>query len=523
MPLVAERRLTAGGRRRGAALACACGVVWLSSIAAAARAEVGVTGFGAWRLVPTASLTQTFTTNVQGSAAGGSADSITDAGVGVTLSSGAGLVTGLVDYRLSTLLYARDGSRNTLRNNLRAHVDAEWYERRGFLAMDASISQQAISAFGFQPAGGSSLASSNTTETATVRLAPRWLGLLPLGLRADLSGEYNATAVSNSNTGDNHRLTGGLHVSPQTTGRLGWSADVQKQRSSFRAGRTTDTTTVFGSLSYRVDEIDTLFSASAGRQRTDLMSFDQASYAYWSVGAAWVPSPRTALRARLDHQAFGQSHELSFEHRTALTSLRISDSRSLNSGGNQSGITVLGTAFQLFDSLYASIEPDKTKREALVNALLKSRGITDPNTPVAGGFLASSATIADNRSLSLGTQWQRSSATLIFTRGNSQRAGRMLTALDDLSTSNQIRLSGMTLLLTHALTPLTSINLSFTDQSTRGDTAQQAHDQRGVNLLYTDRSSSTLTWSLGLRHNLYETGATSSNESAVIAAVAAKF
>lgn len=523
MPLVAERHVPLSRRRRGAALACACGAVWLSSIAVAARAEVDVTGFGAWRIERSASLTQTFSSNAQGASAGGSGDSITDAGVGVTLSSGAGLVTGLLDYRLSTLLYARDGSKNTIRHNLRAHADAEWYERRGFLLMEASIAQQAISAFGFQPAGGNSLASSNAAETATVRLVPRWLGLLPGGLRADLNGEYNATAVSGSRTGDNHRLMGGLHVSPQTVGRLGWSGNVQTLRSSFRAGRTTTTTTAYGSLNYRVDEIDTTLSASAGRQRSDLMTFEQAGYAYWSVGAAWVPSPRTALRGRLDHQAFGRSHELSFEHRTALTSLRIADSRSLNSGGTQSGITVLGTAFSLYDALYASIEPDKAKREALVNALLKSRGIDDPNTPVAGGFLASSATVVDSQSLSLGTQWQRSTATLIFTRGASQRAGSLLTAVDDLSTSNRIRLRGVALVLTHALTPMASLSLSLSDQATRGDAAQQAHDQRGVTLLYTDRSSSTLTWSLGLRHNLYETGASSSNASAATATVVAKF
>lgn len=523
MPLVAERRVLMVRRRHGAALACACGAVWLSSIAVAARAEVGVTGFGAWRVERSASLTQTFTSNAQGASAGGSGDSITEAGVGVTMSSGAGLVTGLVDYRLSTLLYARDGSKNTIRHNLRAHADAEWYERRGFLAMDASIAQQAISAFGFQPAGSDSLTSANAAEMATVRLAPRWLGLLPGGLRADLTGEYNATAVSGSDTGDNDRLSGGLHVSPQTTGRLGWSGDVQTQRSSFRAGRTTATTTVYGSLSYRMDEIDTTLSASAGRQRSDLMTFEQASYAYWNVGAAWAPSPRTTLQGRLGHQAFGRSHELSLEHRTALTSLRITDSRSLNSGGKQSGVTVLGTAFELFDALYASIEPDKDKRAALVNALLKSRGIDDPNTPVAGGFLASSATIADSQSLSLGTQWQRSTATLIVTRGASQRAGSILTAVDDLSTSDRIRLRGVALVLTHALTPMASLSLSLSGQSTRGDAARQAHDQRGVNLLYTDRSSSTLTWSLGLRHNLYETGASSSNASAATATVVAKF
>lgn len=522
MPLVAELRLLTGGGRRKAALARACGAFLLSGVALAVQAQVGVTGFGSWRLEPSASLTQTFTSNVQASATGGSADSITDAGVGVSLRSGAGLVTGLVDYRLSTLLYARDGSRNTLRNNLRAHVDAEWYERRGFVTVDATIAQQAISAFGFQPTSGSALDNSNTTETASVRVAPRWLGLLPGGLRVDLNGEYSATAASNNNTGDNYRLTGGLHLSPQAAGRLAWSGDAQTLRSSYRAGRTTDTTTVFGSLSYRVDEIDTLFNASAGRQRSDLMTLEQASYSYWGIGANWVPSPRTSLRGRLDHQAFGRSHELSFEHRTALSWLRISDSRSLNSGGNQSGVTKLGTLAQLYDALFKSVEPDDVKRQALVEALLKSRN-ENPATAVEGGFLASSATIADNRSVALGMQWPRNTATLIFSRSSSQRAGRVLTVVDDLSTNNQIRLRGMSLVLTHALTPSASLGLSFNDQATRGDTALQAHVQRGVNLQYTDRFSSTLTWSLGLSHTMYETGANSSSATAVTGTVAAKF
>lgn len=521
MRLVVERRVSPAGNGRGnAVLVRLCGAVLLSGMASMVRADVGLTGFGAWRLQPTASLAQTFTTNANAQAtSGGSADAITDAGAGFTLASGAGLVTGLVDYHLSALVYARDQSRSTLRHNLRSHLDAEWYERRGFLSLDATVSQQAISAFGYQPTGSSTAVNANSTETATVRAAPRWVGLLPGGLQTELNGEYSATAVSNSTAGDNYRFNGGVHVAPQSSGRLGWSGDVQAQRSSFRAGRTVDTATMFGSLSYRAVEIDTTLSASAGRQRTDLLSVEQAEYAYWSVGANWVPSQRTSLRGRLDRQAFGKSHELSFEYRTAQVSLRVMDSRSLNSSGNQSGVTELGSAYDVFYKLYASKIPDPAARDAYVRALIGNRS----DSSVFGGYLASSVTINNVQSVALGMQWPRDTATLVFSRSSSQRAGRVLTVVDDLTTNNQIRLSGLSLTLTHALTPTASIDLTVKDQATRGELAQQAYNQRGLSLRYTDRFGAAVTGSVGLSHDQYETGAKSSNATAVTAAVAAKF
>lgn len=488
---------------------------------AATSDETASTGASGPRLTPIAALTQTFTSHLQAGGVTGGADSVTDAMVGVIWRSGAGLVTGEVDYRLSALSYARAESKNTLRQNLRAHGDGQWPDQRVSVSAEASISQQAISAFAFQPVGGPALASDNTTDTVSVRLAPRWWGLLPGGLRLDVSGELGATEVSSTDVGDNWRASGGLHVAPQSQTRLGWSADLQTQRLDYRGGRGTDTTTAFCTLTLRLDEIDGLTSLSAGRQRSNLMTAADEDYGYWNVSTIWRPSPRTNVRADIGRQAIGRTHALTLEHRTALTSWAVSQKRSLSSS-TQSGTTLLGTAFDLFYAMFASREPDPVKRADLVNSVLRDRGISS-DAPVAGGYLASSATVVESGSFSAAWQWQRSSAMLVLMRGSSRRAGQMLTAVDDLSTTNEIRNRGAVLTLTHAVSPVSSVNLTLNTQASRGDAETQRHDQQSANLVFASRVSPRVGWSLGVRRSLFTNGGSSYDENALIGAVTAEF
>lgn len=474
------------------------------------------------RVSPMAELSQTLTSHLETGAAGvGRADSITQATAGVAMRSDAGLVTGALDYKLSALAYARASNRNSLRQTLQANGNAEWYERRGFVSVQASISQQAISAFGLQTIGTTAQASTNTTDVAHLSVAPRWLGVLPAGLRYMLFADYEQTEVSSTNVGDNNRFNMGFHLAPQTEGRIRWSADLLTAHSRYRAGRRTDTTTGYGTLNYRVEELDTQLSASVGGQRSNLVDLEQTDSSYWNLGAVWMPSLRTTLRANVGERMFGRSYDLAFEHRMALLVVRLSDSRSL-SDGTQLGNTVLGTAYDLFYAMYASREPDPVKRADLVDATLRARGI-DANAAVSGGFLASSATVLDRQSLSLGMQWPRSSAMLIFNQGGSRRASRRITVFDDLSSNMEVRTAGVTLVLTHALTASTSVNLSLSGQQSRGDTASQSHDQRALNLHLSDRISSSLSWVLALRRSLFQTGAIYYNESAITASVAAQF
>ena len=103
-------------------------------------------------------------------------------------------------------------------------------------------------------------------------------------------------------------------------------------------------------------------------------------YATYGAGAVWTPSPRTSLTANFDERSFGRTHNLSFEHRTALTTWRISDSRSVSTVNGENGAGSRGTAYNLLFAQFASIEPDPVKRTDLVNSALLRSGIN----PTAG-------------------------------------------------------------------------------------------------------------------------------------------
>lgn len=509
------------GRRRGA---WRCALVWgllpptlVLLPVAAAWAQVD----GQARTVavqPTASISQTFSDNMHLTPVNPQSGSITRVSAGVGLRARSGLVHGFVDYALSQYLYS-GGQQNGSQNALNANLETDLIEGRAKLGLTAGIAQSAVSAFGAQPGlGGGS--QGNTTEVRNLRLAPSFRGPIGPSLRYSSELSYSLSDASNTQQGDSSAATAAVRVEPTEAARVSWGLDASHQRSMYKLGRTTTDDRLSGSVTTRLDELDLQLLASGGLELTDLSSQQRTSYRTWGVGATWVPSPRTRVVAQYDHRFYGQSHSLTLEHRTALTTWRLTNSRSLSTAGSASGAGGQGTAYDLLYSQFASAVPDPIKRQDFVNDVLAKLNIS-PGQPT--GFLRSSASVLDAQEASVAWRDVRSLAVISVTHTVTQRLNTFAGLVGDLSNSASVRQRGVSMNLAHRLTPLSSVNLLLTEQRGLGVQASQSSRQRQFSLQLTTRPSADGSLALGLRRALYDAFQSAYGESAVFATYGIRF
>ena len=467
---------------------------------------------------PSAAVTQTFSDNIHLAPANPQAGAITQLSAGVGLRARSGLVQGFLDYSLSQYLYS-GGQQNNAQNALNANIVTQLVDGRAKLGLTASIARSAVSAFGAQPGlGGGNQA--NTTELRNVRVAPSFRGPIGPSLRYNGELSYALTDASKTQIGDSSAMSAAVHVEPTEGARLSWGLDASRQRSTFKLGRTTTDDRLNGNAVMRLDDLDLQLQAGGGIEFTDLSTLQRTSYRTWGAGATWTPSPRTRVVAQYDHRFYGPSHSLTFEHRTALTTWRLTDSRSLSTSGDQSASGGQGTAYDLFYSQFASAVPDPVKRQDFVNAFLNNLGIS-PGQAV--GFLRSAVSLQDMQEASVAWRDVRSAAVLSITRTAAQRLSTFSGLVGDLSNSSTVRQHGVSVNLSHRLTPMSTVNLLLTEQRGLGELVSQRSQQRQFSVQFTTRPAVDSTLAIGMRRALYDAFQSAYSESAVFATYGIRF
>ena len=466
-------------------------------------------------------VTETVTDNYLVTGVQPASDSVTRLTAGVGLNSQSGRTRGFLDYSLSSLLYARHSESNQLQNRLNANFSADLSEGRSRLDVRAGITQSAISAFGVQPSGNN-LNQANSTELRFLSVAPVVYGPLGPQLRYTASLNASVSDAKGTDLGDATLTTATVRIEPLIPGRLTWALDGTANKSDFKVGRATRLRRLNGTAYYAVNELDLQLSASAGTEVTNLNLAQSGRYSTYGMGMVWTPSPRTHLTANFDDRSFGRMHNLSFEHRTALTTWRLSDSRSVSSVNGESSAGSRGTAYDLLFAQLASIEPDPVKRAELVTSTLLRSGIS-PTSQINPSFLNSGVSVQDRQEAAVAVRGVRSTLVLSYSRTTTNRLDRLTTAPDDLSQSTVVHLQGFSLDLSHRLTPLTSLSLVLNDQRGAGSLSQQFNRQRQASLLYSMRPTGFSSLTVGLRRALFESTSLPYAETALSATYGIRF
>jgi uncharacterized protein (PEP-CTERM system associated) len=473
------------------AVALACLVV---ATGAAAQATPAVTLGGAVGVTLSASDNQRL------DRIDGAADLVLQPQLNLRMAARGAVVRGNVDYTLGSLVYARDSEGDSIQNTLAASLVASTPGDGWAVAADASISQQARSAFSRYADGPTIGRESDRTELRTLQIAPSLQGRLGggyawngrLALRATRSTDDASAAVDT--------LSGRLVLAADGAGaRFVPSLVATGNVYDFQAGRRTSQAELTAGLTYAVD-LDLRVGLQAGAETNNFRTVQRESAPLWGATLAWQPSPRTQLDLAAQHRDVSNSHEIAFQHRLARTAFQFRDTRSITAPDATLTPVGIGTAYDVLFLQFASLEPDPDKRKPLVDAYLRLNNI-DPRRPVLANFLTNS--VVDQRVQSFAVSWTglRNSATLVLSRTTSRRVDDFVapTGGDGFSASENLRQSGLSLGVTHRLTPVATLGLDASIQRT-SDEGGRADSVRMLGLLWSTQLDARTAVSVGARH-----------------------
>ena len=304
-------------------------------------------------------------------------------------------------------------------------------------------------------------------------------------------------------------------------GNLGWSADASQQKADYSAGRETQSDRLNLGLSYAITP-QLSVSGRVGREANNYTTVDKQNYDTSGVGVNWSPSERSRLSASLDHRPFGDAHSVSFEHRTARTAWRFSDSKDVSTTPVQTGLSSLGSVYDLLFSQFASLEPDEIKRAQLINAYLQTNGIS-PNTPVISSFLTSTVSLQRRQDLSFVLLGVRDTVTFAVTRSESRRLDTVTTSVDDFTTSPLVRQRGFSVNYAHRLTPGYSLGVLASQQDTTGELSVQDSRLRLLSIQLTGKVGKNAAASVGVRRVVYSSVTAPYGETAITVSLNVQF
>lgn len=471
-------------------------------------------------IVPRVSVTETLTDNVRLSRDRKQTDLVTEISPGIRINVEGARVKGYFDYALNGVVHAKNSSSSSTQNALNTLGTLEAVDNLAFVDFSGSISQQAVSAFGTQSTDNTSI-NANRTEVSSYRISPYVRGRL--GDTSNYEARYsramtssNAAAASDVTTVD-----GLVKISGASAFRnLGWLADASRQRVDFNAGRLTEADRLSLGLSYAITP-QLNVSANAGREANNYTSFNKRSSSTSGFGVNWSPSETTRLSASRDHRSFGEAHRLIFEHRTARTAWRFSDSRDVSATPNQTGIGSLGSVSDLLFSQFASIEPDPVLRARLVDAFLQANGIS-PNAVAINSFLTSALSLLRRQDLSFALLGVRDTITFLASRSETRRLDKISTVVDDLNASSVVHQRGFTVNYAHRLTPDYSLGVLASQQNTSGSSSLQDLRLRSLNVNVTGKVGKLAAVSVGLRR-VVSSGTTPYEETALLGGLTLQF
>ncbi len=490
------------------------------SLVALAASAQEVTTRPSLVVVPDIDIRQTLTNNSHLLSADRRSDLITELSPELRISSNAGRVRGFLDYSLRSLVYARESSSNTVQQSLSAAGSAEAIDKWGYVDASASISQQSISALGSRSTDPA-LIDSNRTEVASVRISPYVRGRL--GGLAEYEARLSWAATnSNASNADSTATEALLRIGSDTSfSRIGVSADLSHQTVDFSAGGIHETDRLTGAMTFAATP-ELRLSVRAGREFNDLITLTKTAYNTWGLGVTWIPTERTRLEATREHRFFGSSHSLRFEHRMPRSIWTVSDTRDVSTDSATGGANASRTVFDLLFAQFASLVPDPIQREAVVDTFLLRSGLTR-TTLASGGFLTAAPSVQRRQEVSFALLGVRSTVIFSAYRNDARRLDPLAIVADDLASGNLLRQVGLSMNVSHRLTPLSAISLALTQTKTRASVGDQSTDLRSLTATWSSRLRERADLSLSVRRSAFDSATNPYTESAMIANLRLRF
>jgi uncharacterized protein (PEP-CTERM system associated) len=420
---------TAKRRRRKAAprpLALAVALAALS-LAPPSRAD--------WKLTPYVDLQETYTDNVLlAPKEQARSQFITTVAPGVSLSGHTPRVDLTASYSKRFNEYADSSIPGTSGNQqqLQATGKAKLVEEMLFLEANASISQQAVSAFGPQPVftgNSTNFTQDLSTEVKIFRVSPYLVHRFGAAATAQVRYARDRVSTSNRGFGNSNSDTFAVDLaSGEALRRLGWGLNYYRQLIDDTIAPKSTSESLSGALRYLQSQELTL-SVNGGYDKYDYQSLGgRTKGKSWSVAAKWAPGARTSVEASVGKRYFGDSNSLALLHRARASVWSLNYSDAVTTTRQQFVLPQTIDTASLLNQLFLTSIPDAAARAQAVAAYIQATGLPPS--------LANSINYLSNRYI-LVKQFQGSAAfsgahsTLIFSLVDAKRTALSLENVDN--------------------------------------------------------------------------------------------
>ena len=457
-------------------------------------------------IVPRASVTETLTNNVALQSSNPRSDQITEVAPGIRINILGPRLKTYFDYSLNEIYYAQGSSSSRQQNALNTFGTLEAIDDWAFIDFSGNISQQSVSAFGTQSITNTAI-NANQTEVASYRLSPYIRGRIGSVANYEARVTRSITSADDATASNNASTDSVVRFSNASAFRsLGWTADASRQKASYSAGRVTEDDNYSLGLTYALTP-QLNVSASAGQESNNYTTLDKEHYDTSSVGLNWRPSERTTLSAVNGKRSFGNTHNWSFEHRSARTLWRFTDSKDVTVSPNQYAFGSIGPNYGLPVGQLVPFPP----------------AVIGPTNAVVNSFLTSGVSLQRRQDLSFALLGIRDTITFFLTRTETNRLDTVTNVVDSLSNGATVHQDGFSVSYSHRLTPDYTLGALLSRQKTSGDTTGQETALKSFDVNLSGKVGQKTAASVGLRRVVSTSSANPYTETAVIGNLIVQF
>jgi uncharacterized protein (PEP-CTERM system associated) len=421
-----------------------------------------------WRLTPSVSVRETYTSNANLGAGGDSQSSFVTSATAALGVSGQGARVQLNGTASVTgNLYLGDYNTNSNDNvfvqaNLLGRVEA--VEKFFFVEGAVNVSQQYLSPFGPQPSGNIGV-TNNRYTTLGLRLSPYIQGVFRGGVTYSLrndsiwSDPFQVQGVRGTNASYTNVLTGRLD-SPIRT--FGWSLDGRAYSTEFTDSSSLTNQIVRGYLNWRPDPQVLLYGI--GGYEWNNYALTESENAVYGAGGEWRPTERTNVNGNWQNRFFGSSYLAAVTHRNPFTAFNVNASRDISTYPQLLfTLPAGGDVAALVDATFATRIPDPAQRAQAVQQFLAASGLpTTLQSPL--NYYTQQVTLYDQQSATFTLIGVRNStAFTVYNRKNEAVAGATGVVLPpQFAFGRDNTQRGGSIAYSHRLTPLTNLTATAT-------------------------------------------------------------
>jgi uncharacterized protein (PEP-CTERM system associated) len=279
-----------------------------------------------------------------------------------------------VNYSPSLLFYLDNTDLSDVQNNLNARGLFEAVDNFFFVEGFATVQQAFVNPFLPTPAD-STVATGNRVEMATFGISPFIQGELFGDYRYLVRNDNRYTNASSGGFGDTLTSRFLATIDSPVNRRLFWGADANYDYIKYEDTNAFHAQLVRGRAGVVVtDELS--IRASGGYEWNDYGVTDYSG-AIYGVGFDWRPTPRTRLDANWEDRFFGSSYNVSFNHRTRLTSWSLVGYRNIETADDLLFRLTPGFTRSNLDAILSGKIVDPLAREVAIDKFMTQSGLPE--------------------------------------------------------------------------------------------------------------------------------------------------